>query len=126
MWHYDKEELVDGPLSIDTWNIDTSNIDAAVQWFVNGRVYIFKQFLYWRINKNKEIESKSYITAGWPKLLESVLFPDCPCDCTDSPNRVYWEYDKMDFEVERGYTEPLQELAAIKYVNDIRNENAEV
>ena len=32
----------------------------------------------------------------------------------------------MDFEVERGYTEPLQELAAIKYVNGIRNENAEV
>ena len=64
MWHYDKEELVDGPLSIDTWNIDTSNIDAAVQWFVNGKVYIFKLFTYWRINENKYIEGKSAITAG--------------------------------------------------------------
>ena len=126
MWHYDKEELVDGPLSIDAWNIDTSNIDAAVQWFVNGRVYIFKEFIYWRINKNKEIESKSYITAGWPGLLDSVLFPDCACDCTDSLNRVYWEFDKMDFEVERGYTKLLRELEVIKHVIDIRNSNPEV
>ena len=126
MWHYDKEELVDGPLSIDTWNIDTSNIDAAVQWFVNGKVYIFKLFTYWRINENKYIEGKSAITAGWPGLLESALFPDCACDCTDSPNRVYWDFDKMDFQVDLGHTKPLQELEVTKYVTDIRNGNSEV
>ena len=126
MWHYDKEELVDGPLSIDTWNIGTSNIDAAVQWFVNGKVYIFKLFTYWRINENKYIEGKSAITAGWPGLLESALFPDCACDCTDSPNRVNWEFDKMDFQVDLGHTKPLQELEVTKYVTDIRNGNSEV
>ena len=126
MWHYDKEELVDGPLSIDTWKISTSNIDAAVQWFVNDKVYIFKLFTYWRINENKYIESVSAITAGWPGLLESALFPDCACDCTDSPNRVYWEFEKMDFEVELGYTKLLQELEVTKDVIDTRNRNPEV
>ena len=126
MWHYDKEELVDGPLSIDTWNIGTSSIDAAFQWFVNDKVYIFKLFTYWRINENKYIEGMSAITAGLPGLLGSALFPDCACDCTDSPNRVYWKLEKMDSEVEFGYTEPLQEIEVTKHVTDIGNGNPEV
>ena len=67
----------------------------------------------------------SAITAGWPGLVESALFPDCACDCTDSPNRVYWEFEKMDFEVELGYTEPQQELEVTKHIVDIRNGNPE-
>ena len=127
MWHYDKKELVGGPLSIGSLNIGTSNIDAAVQWFVSDKVYIFiKLFTYWRINENKYIEGVSAITAGWPGILESALFPDCACDCTDSPNRVYWEFQKMDFEVEHGYTKLLQKLEVIKHVNDIRNGNPDV
>ena len=125
MWHYDKEELVDGPVSFGTWNIGTSNIDAAVKWFPKGKVYMFKLFTYWRINENADIDIKSAITAGWPGLLESDLFPACACDCTDSPHHTgNWELEKIDFEVESAYTEPLQEFT--KHVIDIGNGNPEV
>ena len=124
-WHYNKEELIEGPVSIDTWNVE-SNIDAAVQWFFNKRVYIFKRFTYWRINTHKQIEGTSSVPTGWVGLLDSTLFPDCACDCMDGPNRVSWRFEKVNFEVEFGHTKLLQELEVTKHVIDLRNGNPEV
>ena len=124
-WHYDKEELIEGPVSIDTWNVE-SNIDAAVQWFANKKIYIFKRFTYWRINTHKEIEGTAPVSVGWVGLLNSALFPECACDCMDGPNRVFWKLEKVNFEVEYGHTKLLQELEVIKHVIDLRNGNPEV
>ena len=49
MWHYNKEQLIKGPISIsmlnDKWTIE-HDIDAAVKWTLNKRVYIFKRLKY--------------------------------------------------------------------------------
>ena len=50
----------------DKWNTE-NDIDAAVRWTLNGRVYIFKRLKYWRLYENENIEGP---------------------DCTDELNRV--------------------------------------
>ena len=55
MWHYNKEQLIKGPISISMLN-DKCNaendVDAAVRWTPNERVYIFKRLKYWRLYEN--------------------------------------------------------------------------
>ena len=120
MWHYNKEQLIEGPVSTDTWNVE-DNIDVAVQWFVKKKVYIFKRLKYWRTDKNKNIEAVSPVSEGWPNLLESALFPDCACDCMDGQNRVDWKFDSMNFDLNLGHTKLQQESQIEEKVVDSRD-----
>ena len=119
MWHYSKEQLIEGPVSIDTLNVE-GNIDAAVQWFINKKVYILKRLKYWRINE-KNIEAVALVSDGWSDLLESGLFPDCACDCVDGPNRVDWKFESINFDIKLGHTKLQQELQVTEKVVDSRD-----
>ena len=129
MWHYNKEQLIKGPISIsmlnDKWNIE-NDIDAAVKWTLNKRVYIFKRLKYQRLHENENIEDPVHVDDSWRGLVGSALFPDCACDCTDGLNRIHWTFEKMDFAVELGYTKLLQESEVAKHVIDMRNENLQI
>ena len=58
----------------DKWNTE-NDIDAAVRWTLNGRVYIFKRLKYWRLYENENIEGPVHMNDFWRDLLESALFP---------------------------------------------------
>ncbi|XP_065669595.1 collagenase 3 isoform X2 [Hydra vulgaris] len=65
-WEYNGDRLIKGP--IPTKNIgftaDMVNLDGAVRWHLNKRVYFFKGNKYWRFNE------KTYrIDPDYPKLI---------------------------------------------------------
>ena len=120
MWHFSKEQLIEGPVSVDKWNVE-GNIDVAFQWFANKKVYIFKRLKYWRIDENKNIEAVVPVSEGWPDLLGSALFPDCACDCMDGPNRVDWKFESINFDLNLGHTKFQRESQVAEKVVDSRD-----
>ena len=65
-WHYNKEELIEGPVSIDTWNVE-SNIDVQPFSGFSIKEYTFSNDSHTgeliHINKLKGLHP--YLLVGW-------------------------------------------------------------
>ena len=99
-------KFLDGPSNILALNgnIRESNFDAAVQWSLNTRKYIFKGTMYYRIDD----QSTEYwpIVGNWYGLFESSMLPKCGCGCTKATIGDFftelWEYDSVEYKIALG------------------------
>ena len=116
-----EDKFLDGPSSILTLNQKIgSNIDAAVQWFHNGKKYIFKGPIYYRTDG--PTTNQQTVVSGWKGLFESQVLPKCGCGCTeDTIGDVFtehWKYDSTEYEIALGKSSLLYKEMAKVMVNN--------
>ena len=114
-WSYQEDSFIKGPLQGHSQF--PGDLDAGFHWKYNKITYLLKNEKYWRIYKNgNTLKRKTKI--GFKGLFDSTLLPNCGCSCMDGVERENWEFESIQYHIEKNKTHLLPPTEVGKKIID--------